>query len=65
MKFLLDTNIILRLVEPSHPMYSLALNGLAYLSNNGYEYALIHQNLIEFWRTCTRPIDKSSMGRCS
>ena len=62
MKFLLDTNIILRLVEPSHPMYGLALNGLAYLSNNGYEYALIHQNLIEFWRTCTRPIDKNGLG---
>ena len=62
MKFLLDTNIILRLAEPNHPMYNLALNGLAYLIQNRHEYALTHQNLIEFWRTCTRPSDKNGLG---
>ncbi len=55
MKFLLDTNIILRLAEPKHPMYPLTLNDLSYLTRNRYEYFIIHQNLIEFWRTCTRP----------
>ncbi len=62
MKFLLDTNIILRLAEPKHPMYPLALNGLSYLTRNHHEYFIIHQNLIEFWRTCTRPKDKNGLG---
>ena len=46
MKFLIDTNILLRLAETKHPMYLLALNGLAYLTQNRYEYFIIHQNLI-------------------
>ncbi len=62
MKFLLDTNIILRLAEPKHPMYPLALNGLAYLTKNHYEYFIVDQNLIEFWRSCTRPKDKNGLG---
>ncbi len=44
MKVLVDTNIILRLAEPEHPMYPLALNSLAYLTQNRYEYFIIHQN---------------------
>lgn len=62
MKCLLDTNIILRLAEPNHPMYPLALNGISYLTKNRYEYVIIPQNIIEFWRTCSRPRDKNGLG---
>lgn len=39
-----------------------ALNALGVLRQRGEDYYLTSQNLIEFWRTCTRPIDRNGLG---
>lgn len=60
---LTDTNIILRLVQPAHPMHAVALNAVTKLLSDGHNLCLIPQNLIEFWNVTTRPADKNGLGR--
>ena len=62
MDFLTDTNIILRLAEPAHPMHSVALMAVKKLFSDGHHLCLIPQNLIEFWNVATRPVDKNGLG---
>ena len=62
MSFLADTNIILRLTQPQHSMYAAAFTSLATLRRRGEIGYLTSQNLIEFWRTCTRPVDQNGLG---
>lgn len=62
MDYLADTNIILRLAEPAHPMHNTTLNTIKKLFNNGDEVCLIPQNLIEFWNVATRPANKNGLG---
>lgn len=62
MNCLIDTNIILRLSQPQHPMASQSLNALATLRKRQGNLYLTPQNLIEFWRTCTRPLEQNGLG---
>jgi predicted nucleic acid-binding protein len=57
-----DTNILLRSAEPSHPTHQQAVNAVKILLANGDRVCLIPQNLIEFWNVATRPIDKNGFG---
>ena len=62
MDYLADTNIILRLAEPAHPMHRAALNAVKKLFADGHNLCLIPQNLIEFWNVATRPANKNGLG---
>lgn len=62
MDYLLDTNIILRLAEPAHPMHGIALTAVKKLFAEGHNLCLIPQNLIEFWNVATRPVDRNGLG---
>ncbi|OKH37278.1 twitching motility protein PilT [[Phormidium ambiguum] IAM M-71] len=62
MSYLLDTNILLRSSEPSHPMFTMATTATSILLNRGEELYITPQNLIEFWNVCTRPKDKNGLG---
>lgn len=62
MDHLADTNIILRLAEPAHPMHAVALAAVKKLFANGHNICLIPQNLIEFWSVATRPADRNGLG---
>ena len=62
MDYLSDTNIILRLAEPAHPMHGAALGAVTKLFANGDNLCLLPQNLIEFWNVATRPADKNGLG---
>lgn len=57
-----DTNIILRSVQPAHTHYQVAVNSVKHFLANGDRVCLIPQNLIEFWNVATRPIDKNGLG---
>jgi len=59
---LVDTNIILRLAQPAHPMHAVALTAVTKLLSDGHNLCLIPQNLIEFWNVATRPTDKNGLG---
>ena len=62
MDYLSDTNIILRLAEPAHPMHATTLKAVTKLFSNGDNLCLLPQNLIEFWNVATRPADKNGLG---
>jgi predicted nucleic acid-binding protein len=60
--FLVDTNLLLRSVEPDHPMYVDASNAIATLLGQGEKLHIVPQNLIEFWNVYTRPAQKNGLG---
>lgn len=62
MPYLADSNILLRLVEPSHPMHAEAARAVASLRQSGETLHLVPQNLREFWNVCTRPTAKNGLG---
>jgi predicted nucleic acid-binding protein len=62
MAFLLDTNILLRLVEPSHMMHAEALAASSALLGAGETVYIAPQNIAEFWNVSTRPLDKNGLG---
>ncbi|HZO92064.1 MAG TPA: PIN domain-containing protein [Chthonomonadaceae bacterium] len=59
---LLDTNILLRSVQPSHPMYREAADAINALRAQGEELCLTSQNLVEFRAVCTRPLGNNGLG---
>ncbi|MDJ1183455.1 type II toxin-antitoxin system VapC family toxin [Roseofilum casamattae] len=63
MPFLLDTNILLRIIDREHPMNADAMNAIAVLRRRGEPMYIVPQNLIECWNVCTRPREKNGLGR--
>lgn len=62
MTFLVDTNVLLRSAEPSHPMSAPAVNATNTLLERGEELCIAPQNLIEFWNVYTRPVERNGLG---
>ncbi|MEX2301635.1 MAG: PIN domain-containing protein [Bryobacterales bacterium] len=62
MTVLLDTNILLRLVEPKDPEYALVREAVKTLSARGETLCFASQNLVEFWNVCTRPSAQNGLG---
>lgn len=62
MAVLLDTNILLRLVEPNDSEYALVRKAVSALTANGESLCFASQNLIEFWNVCTRPLSNNGLG---
>jgi len=60
--YLIDSNILLRYVEPRHPMHSEAVTAVAVLLNAGETVVVLPQNIAEFWNVCTRPLNKNGLG---
>ncbi|MEC4817949.1 MAG: type II toxin-antitoxin system VapC family toxin [Scytonema sp. PMC 1069.18] len=65
MAFLVDTNVLLRSVEPSHPMYGDATKATSTLLRRGERLCIVPQNLIEFWNVYTRPLERNGLGHTS
>lgn len=60
MRYLLDTNILLRLSQPQDPAYFAIAACLVRLQQQpSMEFCFFLQNLSEFWNVCTRPVDKN------
>ena len=62
MKYILDTNILLRLVEISHSQHKETSEALKSLKIQNVEFYIFLQNISEFWNVCTRPKDKNGLG---
>ena len=62
MATLVDTNILLRVLNPNDPQYDAAANALAKLKIRNETLCIVPQNLIEFWAVATRPLDKNGLG---
>lgn len=63
MPYLVDTNVLLRSVDLSHPMNPDAANAIRTLRGRGEQLHIVLQNLIEFWNVYTRPIERNGLGR--
>ena len=62
MTVLLDTNILLRLLEPKDPEYALVREAVKTLSTRGETLCFTSQNLVEFWNVCTRPSAQNGLS---
>jgi predicted nucleic acid-binding protein len=60
--YLVDTNILLRLVQPDSPQYGIIRECTDRLWASGAELFYTSQNLAEFWNVCTRPADRNGFG---
>jgi predicted nucleic acid-binding protein len=62
MAIFIDTNILLRAVQPSHPMHPVALRALETLLAGEESLFIAIQNVAEFWNAATRPIVHNGLG---
>lgn len=62
MAYQVDTNILLRLVQPNHPMHADAQRAVRALLAGAETIYYLPQNVREFWNVCTRPIERNGLG---
>ena len=55
MALLVDTNILLRLAQPSHPHCAIVERALGVFRTRSEPLHIVAQNLIEYWFVATRP----------
>ena len=62
MAVLLDTNILLRLVQNSHAHSSVATRATNALDAKHETMLIAHQSVVEFWTVATRPTSANGLG---
>jgi predicted nucleic acid-binding protein len=62
MRVLVDTNTLLRSVQPNHPLCSQATQAVAKLIRQRDSVFFCAQNIAEFWNVATRPADRNGLG---
>jgi predicted nucleic acid-binding protein len=60
--YLLDTNVVVRLMEPSAPEHVTVADAVRRLVRDGHLLALAPQILTELWVVATRPADANGFG---
>ena len=59
---LVDTNLLVRTLQPHHPLFPIADGAISALRYRGQRLYLVPQNLLELWTVATRPIAANSLG---
>jgi len=59
---LVDTNVLIRLLQPHHPLHSPADRAIELLPERGKKLHIVPQNLVELWVVATRPIEQNGLG---
>jgi predicted nucleic acid-binding protein len=62
MSVLVDTNILLRSVEPLHPQHAVAVGAVSQLLAESMPVYFTLQNIAEFWNVATRPVANNGLG---
>jgi predicted nucleic acid-binding protein len=62
MRVLVDTNILLRSVQPNHPLCSQATGAVSKLIRQKDAVFFCSQNIAEFWNVATRPANLNGLG---
>ena len=62
MLYLLDSNILLRWVQPDHNDYPAVVSAIESLLRFDHVLCYTSQNVGEFWNTCTRPLDRNGFA---
>ena len=60
--YLIDSNILLRWVQPNDTDYPLVTSALDTLVGQNAALCYTSQNVAEFWNACTRPRDRNGYG---
>ena len=60
--YLVDTNILLRMVQSDSSEHPMIRECLTLLWEGGADLFFTSQNLAEFWNVCTRPAEKNGFG---
>ncbi len=55
MLILVDSGVLLRLMERADPQHAVIRQAVRTLTGRGDELAAGFQNIAEFWNVCTRP----------
>lgn len=61
-KYLIDTNLLLRSLETTHAMHSVAENAILELLKHDEHLGIVPQNIFELWNVCTRPLESNGLG---
>ena len=64
-QWLIDTNVILRWIQPEDREFSLVRNAITKLERVGSVPCYTSQNLGEFWNALTRPLNRNGYGATS
>lgn len=60
---LVDTNVLLRIVQPGHPHRQPAMDAIELLrTRDGEQFAVCPQCLYEMYVVCTRPVRANGLG---
>lgn len=62
MSLLIDTNVLLRLAQPSSADHATAREALLKLDAEHVELCLVPQVVYEFWVAATRPVSVNGLG---
>lgn len=62
MKILVDTNVVLRAAQASHPHHASAKSSLESALANGHQVCVVPQVLYEVWAVATRPSEQNGLG---
>jgi predicted nucleic acid-binding protein len=62
MRVLLDSNILARLAQHTHPMHATARDAVATLQRSGETLHTVPQTYYEFWVVATRPVAVNGLG---
>lgn len=62
MSYLVDTNVLLRLINSHDSQYTQAQNAIVRLLQQNVELNIVPQNLFEFWVVATRPVNVNGLG---
>jgi predicted nucleic acid-binding protein len=62
MTVLVDSNILLRLAQVTHPMHPTARAAVSSLQQGGETLHTVPQNAYEFWVVATRPVAANGLG---
>lgn len=62
MTVLLDTNILVRLMQPQHPHTQIAKRAIQLLKSRNETLFIVQQNIVEFWAVTTRAIAANGLA---
>jgi predicted nucleic acid-binding protein len=59
---LVDTNVVLRRLQRTHPQHRKAREAIARFSKEDDRICVTSQNLVELWAVLTRPVENNGFG---
>src|SRR6058998_2607414 len=62
MRVLVDTNVLLRSAQPSHPLCPQATYAVSKLLRQKDAVFFCSQNIAEFWNVASRPAEMNGLG---